>query len=92
MIFFSTRVCKANKSYPTELGFYASWPVILWKNAKNKKYIEVEGQEWETPDRFQKEINKQGYNNWLSQFQTIKEWKLRVRLLEDCVLELAKFI
>ena len=79
-------------SYPTEMGFYSSWPVILWSNAENKKYIEVDGQEWETPDRFQKEISEMGYDNWLLQFQTATEWRYRVKLLEDCILELAEFI
>jgi hypothetical protein len=81
-----------SNSYPTDMGFYASWPLILWNNANNKKYIEVDGQEWETPDRFQKEINELGYDNWLLQFQTTKEWKFRVKLLEDCIVELAEFI
>ena len=78
-------------SYPTEMGFYASWPVILWMNAKNKEYIEVEGLEWETPDRYKEEINEKGYEEWLKQFQTAAEWKMRVLLLEDCITELSNF-
>ncbi len=81
-----------SKTYSTDMGFYASWPLILWKNTISKKYIEVEGQEWETPDRFQKEIKELGYDNWISHFQSAKEWKFRVKLLEDCIFELAEFI
>ena len=81
-----------NTSYPTERGFYGSWPIILWKNATSKKYIEVDGQEWETPDRFEKEIKDLGYHIWLNRFQSVKEWQKRVKLLEDCVIELSSFI
>ncbi|MHA1147930.1 MAG: hypothetical protein ACTSR8_06760 [Promethearchaeota archaeon] len=81
-----------NKKYFTEMGFYIAWPVILWDHAQNKKYIEVEGLEWETPDRFTEEINQLGYSKWLEQFQTAEEWKKRVRLLDECVVELNKLI
>ena len=81
-----------NKRYTTEMGFYVAWPVILWSYAKEKKYIEVEGLEWETPDRFQKEIEESGYDQWLEKFQSAEEWKKRVNLLEDCVLELNQLL
>lgn len=77
-----------NKTYSTEMGFYIAWPVILWDHALNKKYKEVEGLEWETPDRFTSEINKLGYEKWLKQFQSPREWKNRVKLLDECVIEL----
>ena len=91
---FSKDLCETllNTSYPTEMGYYASWPAILWRNANTKHYIEVDGQEWETPDRFTKEIKDQGYHIWLNRFQTAKEWKIRVSLLEDCIKELSTFI
>jgi len=77
-----------NKRYVTEMGFYLTWPIILWKYAEKKRYIEVEGQEWETPDRYEKEIRDLGYEKWLEQFQSASEWKKRVKLLEDCVIEM----
>ncbi|MHA1274876.1 MAG: hypothetical protein ACTSQP_12155 [Promethearchaeota archaeon] len=79
-------------NYKTEMGFYCLWPIILWINANNKLYIEVEGQEWETPDRFEDEIKKLGYNKWLQNFQSSSEWEMRVKLLEDCIEEFTNFV
>lgn len=77
-----------NSQPNTEMGFYGSWPIILWGNASHRTYIEVEGQEWETPDRFQKEISELGYEKWLEQFQTPEEWDMRTRLLNECLTEM----
>ncbi|MBD3254404.1 MAG: hypothetical protein GF383_04885 [Candidatus Lokiarchaeota archaeon] len=77
-------------AHTTYTGFYGAWPVILWRNAKTKKYIEVEGQEWETPDRFAEVIEKIGYESWLEEFQTPKEWEKRVKLLRECILEISQ--
>jgi hypothetical protein len=51
-------------------GFYCEWPITLWRHAENPAYVEVEGLEWETPDRYQEEIKKKGYERWLREFQT----------------------
>jgi len=80
------RLVKVNNT--TAAGFYCSWPVYLWKWAKKKRYIEVEGQEWETPDRFQKEIEQIGYERWLEQFQNPVEWNKRVEMLQEYLFEL----
>jgi hypothetical protein len=72
----------------TELGFYAIWSFSAYRFAKQWKYKEVEGQEWETPDRFQQAIKEKGYEAWLAEFQTTNEWKRRVELLADCLHEL----
>ncbi len=76
----------------TKTGFYSTWPIILWKNATKKRYIEVEGHEWETPDRFLNEITKIGYNEWLKQYQTSLEWQKRVRFLHDAMEEIYQFV
>jgi len=34
-----------------QYGFYAKWPITLWRSARNPLYLECEGLEWETPDR-----------------------------------------
>ena len=77
-----------NVELKTELGFYAKWAFSAYKMAKSYEYTQVEGQEWETPDRFQNQINTMGYEKWLEQFQTAKEWKRRTELLADCLHEL----
>ena len=76
----------------TKTGFYSTWPIILWKNASTNRYIEVEGHEWETPDKFLKEITKIGYEEWVKKFQTSDEWKKRVRFLHDAMEEIYQFV
>ena len=75
----------------TMTGFYSSWPIIFWNKAKLKRYIEVEGLEWETPDQFKDEIDKIGYDKWLTIFQSANEWRKRVKLLHEGLLELSQF-
>ncbi|MFX1444514.1 MAG: hypothetical protein ACFFHV_13960 [Promethearchaeota archaeon] len=72
----------------TTTGFYSSWPIIFWSIAETKKYIEVEGLEWETPDQFKDEIKELGYEIWLEKFQSAKEWRKRVKLLHEGLLEI----
>lgn len=91
---FSKRLLKEIFSVEcrTELGFYALWSYWAYCKAEKWEYREVEGQEWETPDRFQKEIKEQGFEKWSLQFQTSKEWQRRVDLLADCLRELMFYI
>ncbi len=73
----------------TATGFYCTWPLLFWNWATKKQYIEVEGLEWETPDRFKAEIANLGFNNWMNQFQSPNEWEKRVRYLHESLLELS---
>jgi hypothetical protein len=79
-----------SKKYYTNMGFYAAFSVLLWNYADSKQYIEVEGLDWETPDRYQETIIKKGYERWLEIFQSSSEWNMRVSLVEDCIIELSK--
>jgi len=72
----------------TTTGFYGTWPLVFWRWAETKEYIEVGGLEWETPDKYETEINDIGYDKWLSQFQSQEEWIKRAEMLEDCLSEL----
>ena len=72
----------------TITGFYSSWPIIFWNIAESKRYIEVEGLEWETPDQFKNEIDELGYEKWLRKFQSPTEWRKRVKLLHEGLLEI----
>lgn len=69
-------------------GFYCEWPVRAWKIAENKRYIEVEGLEWETPDKYRRKIKEIGYDTWLNNFQSPEEWEERVNLLENIIVSL----
>ncbi|MFX1557221.1 MAG: hypothetical protein ACFFC9_08200 [Promethearchaeota archaeon] len=71
----------------TTSGFYCTWPLLFWNWATKKKYIEVEGLEWETPDRFKVEIADLGYKEWVKQFQSPIEWEKRVTYLHEGLLE-----
>ncbi len=53
-------------------GFYVEWPVYAWQHADNPCYIEVDGLEWETPDKYGEEIKKMGYEAWLKAFKSPK--------------------
>jgi hypothetical protein len=66
-------------------GFYCDWPVTAWRSAKRKTYTEVNGLEWETPDRYEVEIAAQGYAEWLNGFTNPREWKRRCSMLDDLV-------
>jgi predicted glycosyltransferase involved in capsule biosynthesis len=79
-----------SKKYYTQMGFYAAFPVLLWNYAESKQYIQVEGLEWETPDRYQEVIKVEGYEKWFEEFQNTSEWKMRVGLVEDSIIELSK--
>lgn len=76
----------------TKTGFYCTWPIIFWKYASKNRYIEVNGLEWETPDRFQTEITKVGYDEWLKKFQSPEEWKKRVQFVQDAIDELTLLV
>ena len=71
----------------TSTGFYVYWSYVLWMETTKKIYLEVEGQEYETPDRYREEIKKIGYENWLKTLDTGKEWTRRVNLVEDTFTE-----
>lgn len=66
-------------------GFYAEWPIHAWQHADNPHYIEAEGLEWETPDRYREEIEKMGYETWLQSFQAPREWEKRITMLRDWI-------
>ncbi|MFX1276096.1 MAG: hypothetical protein ACFFBP_04250 [Promethearchaeota archaeon] len=72
----------------TNSGFYCTWPILVWSWADSNKYIEVEGLEWETPDRYKNDIVNKGYKKWLENYLNPSEWRIRVDLLHDCLLEL----
>lgn len=76
----------------SKTGFYVFWPVMLWLWASQRQYIEMEGQEWETPDRYLSEIQKIGFLNWMDQWQNAEEWQKRTAILRDCMDELNTII
>jgi hypothetical protein len=41
----------------------------------------VEGLEWETPDNYRAEIAARGYEAWLADFQSPRQWEQRVRMM-----------
>lgn len=76
----------------TATGFYSSWPIVYWNLADEKRYIEVEGLEWETPDRFRFEISKLGFEEWLNNFQSSQEWQKRVDFLRNGLNEMHELL
>ncbi len=74
-----------NRKTTNTFGFYTDWPITLWRSATVPFYLECEGLEWETPDRYREEIPTLGYDNWKANFQTAKEWKKRTEMLADFI-------
>lgn len=74
-----------NRQNKNTFGFYTEWPMTLWKYATNPLYIECEGLEWETPDRYREEIQALGYAKWKITFQTPQEWRRRTEMLRDFI-------
>jgi len=74
-----------DRQYTNTFGFYIEWPTILWRSASYPLYVECEGLEWETPDRYREEIKAIGYGNWLTNFQTHQECKKRTEMLKEFI-------
>jgi len=68
-----------------DFGFYGEWPVIVFAKGYKIGFTKVRGLEWETPDRFRKEIGVQGYRRWLRNFEDQAEWKRRVQAADEIV-------
>lgn len=79
-----------NHEMITDMGFYGAWPVLFWNwtDPAKRTYIEHEGLEWETPDRFMNQINQMGMKQWLEAFKSPDEWELRVELMHQSLTEL----
>lgn len=90
----STSLANSLLHIPSEnkYGFYCEWPIVAWRLAKNPGYIEVDGLEWETPDRYKEEIKAKGYEKWLHEFQTPQEWEKRIEILGDVTTSMLKYI
>lgn len=90
---FTKDLCKniLDLEYTTSRGFYGLWPIIFWSNSSERNYIEVEGLEWETPDRFIQEIKEIGYSIWIEKFQNANEWKKRIQFIDEFIRELENF-
>ncbi len=91
---FSRRIAKhlLKLKIKNTYGFFCEWPVIAWRKAKRKCYFEVEGLEWETPDRYAKEIASAGYDAWVQSYQTREEWRRRAAIAQDCAEVLARLV
>lgn len=63
-----------------EQGWWGQYLVAMLKNGLRPEFISCEGLEWETPDRFQKEIELAGgFEKWKKQLEeSPREWAMRV--------------
>lgn len=68
-----------------DFGLYAEWPILGFQKASNPAYLEAEGLEWETPDRYEEEITAMGYDGWIEAFQSPEEWRHRVAIARRAV-------
>ncbi len=84
----ATLIVKESKRQ--DFGIYAEFLEITLKHKVRVNTIEVDGLEWETPDQYQDKIEKEGYTAWLDEFESLPEWKKRVKLIEKSTEVLTK--
>ena len=73
----------ARESKVLDFGIYVEFLAIALKHKAPINMMNVEGLEWETPDRFQKEIKNMGYKRWLGQFESFEEWERRIGFISE---------
>lgn len=65
----------------TNLGVDGEWPLLCQRLGLSVGYLETEGLEWETADRFADQIGEMGYERWLrEQVNTPQQWETRLRI------------
>lgn len=80
------------KSSELSFSILAEWPLLIKKAGLKVGYLAIEGQEWEDPDRFQKEIKKIGYKNWLEAYDRPYEWQKRLAITIQTAKLILKFL
>jgi len=65
---------------PRDLSFYSEGVVAPFREGCSITRHEVEGLEWETPDQYPEEIAQLGFDAWLQQFESPKQWRRRVEM------------
>lgn len=82
---FSQRAAKFILAHTRENeGLYGEWPILAAGVGKTT-YLETEGLEWETPDRFEPQLQKMGRAAFLAQFQSPAEWDKRTKMMHEMV-------
>jgi hypothetical protein len=66
---------------PRDLSFYAEAFLAPARAGCTFEPWVVEGLEWETPDNYRAEIAARGYEAWLADFQSPRQWEQRVRMM-----------
>src|SRR5579884_2912270 len=66
---------------PRDESFYAEAFLAPARAGCSFGRLVVEGLEWETPDHHRDEIAAHGFDAWLAQFQSSRQWEMRARML-----------
>ncbi|MBI4133289.1 hypothetical protein HY478_01615 [Candidatus Uhrbacteria bacterium] len=69
----------------TGQDWWGEYYITLLQAGCTPHFIACEGLEWETPDRFEKEIAAMGLEAWRARFETPDEWALRTRWATDFI-------
>lgn len=72
-----------SQSKRNDSGIYAEFIKLALINNFPISCYEVNGLDWETPDRYLKEIEKEGYEKWLLKWQSITEWSRRLEVVKN---------
>jgi hypothetical protein len=65
---------------PRDLRFYAEAVLAPFRRGCEIGHRVVEGLEWETPDQYPAEIARDGFDRWLTAFQSPAQWRARAEM------------
>lgn len=80
-IFDRTRTAELlRRSHARDEGMYGEWIALLAAIDPSPAYVECRGLDWETPDRFRKQVRRLGLPAWRRKQETPAEWSLRIEI------------
>jgi hypothetical protein len=68
------------RSRARDAAMYGEWAALLAGIDPAPAYIECRGLDWETPDRFRKQVRRMGRPAWKRKQETPAEWSLRIEM------------
>jgi hypothetical protein len=73
------------RSRARDAAMYGEWPALLAGLGAPLAYLECRGLDWETPDRFPRQVRRIGLAAWRQRQETPEEWGLRTSMAAEFV-------
>jgi hypothetical protein len=71
------------RSRARDSTMYGEWAALLGGLGAPLAYLECDGLDWETPDRYPEEVRRVGRAAWRRAMSTPKEWEMRRAMLRE---------